>query len=103
MRILAFHVHRLGELRSEIRVRSELGEEGFGQGLGVGSGLWIRNNDLGVAAFGVRARERDGLLGGKAEGDEEGGIVDIYATGLPCVSTGFSSGKVKWSVSTLLS
>src|SRR5690242_508829 len=78
MRILALHVHRLGKLRSEIRVRSELSEEGFGQGLGVGSSLWIGNNDLGIAAFGIRPRERDGLLGGETKSNEEGRIVDIY-------------------------
>src|SRR5215467_3369200 len=77
MRVLAFDGGSLGELRSEIGVGPELTEEGLGQGLGVGGSLWIRQSDVGGAAFGVRASEGDRFLGGEAESYEEGGIIDI--------------------------
>src|SRR4029078_2985028 len=77
MRVLAFDRRCLGKLRSEIGVRPELAEEGFGQGLVVGSGVWVRQDDVRSAAFVVRAGQGDRLLGGKAESYEEGGIIDI--------------------------
>src|SRR6188472_352773 len=77
MRILALHRRGLSELRSEIRVRPELAEEGFSQSLGVGRSLGIGQRDLGSAAFAVGAGERDRLLGGEAEGDKERRIIDI--------------------------
>src|SRR5262249_59885642 len=77
MRVLAFDRRGLGKLRSEIGVRPELAEEGFGQGLGVGRSLWVRQGDVGSAAFGIGTGEGNWFLGGEAEGYEEGRIIDI--------------------------
>src|SRR6185437_8855059 len=77
MRVLAFDRRCLGKLRSEIGVRPELAEEGFSQGLVVCRGVWVRQDDVGSAAFGVRAGQGDRLLGGKAESYVEGRVIDV--------------------------
>ena len=73
MRVLAFHRHRLGELRAEIRVRPELAEEGFGQGLGVGGGLRVGQRDLGGATFDVGARKLTGFSVAKPKATKKDG------------------------------
>ena len=75
--VLALDRYGLGELRSEIRVWPELTEEGFGQGLCVCGSLRIWCLNLGAAALRLVARKRNRLLGGEAECNEEGGIVDV--------------------------
>ena len=77
MLILAFHRHGLGELRSEVRARPKLTEEGLRQGLGIGRGLGIGLFDLGSAAFGVGAHQFGGPVGGKTESDKERRVVDV--------------------------
>ena len=103
MRILALHRRGLGELRSEIRVRPELTEERFGQGLRVGRSLGIRQRDVSSAAFAVGAGKGDGLFGGEADGDEERRIIDIDLHRLAMRIDRLVERRVKWSVSTFLS
>jgi hypothetical protein len=55
----------------------KLAEERLGQGLGIRRRIGIGQRDVGAAAFSVGAGQCDRLLGGKAEGDEEGRIIDI--------------------------
>src|SRR5262245_20466671 len=83
MQVFAFDGHGLGKLRTEIRARAKLAEEGLGQGLGAGGGLRIGLRDLRGAAFGVGAGQRHGLFGGKSESDKERRVVDIDRNRLP--------------------
>src|SRR5262245_38252414 len=77
MSVVAFDRRRLRELRAEIAVWPELTEKGLAQRLRVLLRIWVRLLDLRRAAFDVVARQFHWHLGGEAEGDEEGGIVDV--------------------------
>jgi hypothetical protein len=73
----ACHDRGLGELRTEIAVRSELAEESFAEGFGVFLCRWIWLFDLGATALGGRASHLHWFVLGKAEGNIEGRIVYV--------------------------
>ena len=75
--VAAFHHCRLGELGAKIAVRSELTEKGFAERLRVFLCFGVRPLDLRGAAFDAVTGQFHRRLGGKAEGDEEGWIVDV--------------------------
>src|SRR5262249_12712638 len=77
MSIVAFDRRRLGELRAEIAIRPELTEKGFAQRLRILLRVWIRFLDFRGAALDRVSGQFHGRLGGEAEGNEEGGIVDV--------------------------
>ena len=101
MRVAAFHRDRLSELRAEIRVGPELAEKGFAQRLGIfrrspGSGcLHFRRRSL----WSQSPDSATGFSVAKPKATKNEGSYTSTSTGLPCGSTGVSSGRVKWSVS----
>ena len=64
-------------MRAEIAVRPKLAEEGFAQCLRLLLRLRVRLLDLGRATLGYRSRQGYRRFGRKAEGYEEGWIVDV--------------------------
>ena len=77
MSIVAFDRRRLRELRAEMAVWPELTEKRFAQRLRILLRVWVRRLDLRYAALDVVAPQFYRRLGGEAEGDEEGRIVDV--------------------------
>src|SRR6478609_6643312 len=78
MSVVAFDRHGLGELRAEIGVWPKLTEKGLAQRLSIFRRFWVWLLDLRGAASDRRARQFHRRLGGKAEGDEEGRVIDIH-------------------------
>src|SRR5262245_57781285 len=77
MSVVAFDRRRLRELCGEIAVRPELTEKGLAQRLRVLLRVWVRLLDLRGAALDRVAGQLHRRFGGEAEGNEEGGVVDI--------------------------